>query len=162
MPLTANDCRRNAAHGQDPTLLIGPDIIHYAELLIRFHDHPVLSPHYQFWGNLADYLNRIMHLPDRPGRQNDSSWSEFNSATAMAAGYIEMSEAPDEYKRELLRKFFPPEPEPEPEYSDPSRATTLSKLGMPADQIQAALNADARREGHENDTQAQWRPEPEN
>jgi hypothetical protein len=111
MPLTANDCRRNAAHGHDPTLLIGPDIIHYAELLIRFHDHPVLSPGYQFWGNLADYLNRIMHLPERPARQTPGSWAEFNSAVAMAAGYINMSEATDEQKLDLLRKYFPPAPE---------------------------------------------------
>ena len=109
MPLTANDGRRNAAAEGDPLLLIGPDIIHYAELLMRFHDHRVLSPHYQFWGNLADYLNRIMHLPERPGRQNDSSWSEFNSAVAMAVGYIKMSEAPAEYKQDLLRRYFPPD-----------------------------------------------------
>jgi hypothetical protein len=114
MPLTANDGRRNAAAEGDPLMLTGPDIIHYAELLIRFRDHPVLSPHYQFWGNLADYLNRIMHLPERPGKQNDSSWSEFNSALAMAAGYITMSGAPAEYKRDLLTRFFPPEPDPEP------------------------------------------------
>jgi hypothetical protein len=110
MPLTADDCRLNAAREGDPTLLIGSDIIHYAELLIRFHDHRVLSPHYQFWGNLADYLNRIMHLPDRPGRQNDSSWAEFNSAVSMAVGYVEMSEAPAEYKRDLLHRYFPPAP----------------------------------------------------
>lgn len=110
MPLTANDCRRNAAAEGDPLLLIGPDIIHYAELLIRFRDHPVLSPHYQFWGNLADYLNRIMHLPDQPRRQTPGSWIEFNSAVAMAAGYIQMSAAPAEYKQELLQRYFPPEP----------------------------------------------------
>lgn len=111
MPLTANDCRRNAAAEGDPLLLTGPDIIHYAELLIRFRDHPVLSPHYQFWGSLADYLNRIMHLPELPARQNPGSWAEFNSATAMAAGYIRMSQAPDEYKRELLHRYFAPKPE---------------------------------------------------
>jgi hypothetical protein len=112
MPLTANDCRRNAAREQDPLMLTGPDMIHYAELLIRFHDHQVLSPGHQFWDNLADYLNRIMHLPERTGRQNDSSWSEFNSAVAMAVGYVrDVSPATDEQKRELLRKFFPPEPD---------------------------------------------------
>jgi hypothetical protein len=94
-------------------MLLGPDIIHYAELLIRFCDHRVLSPGYQFWGNLADYLNRIMHLPDRTGRQNDSSWAEFNGAVAMAAGYVrDVSPATDEQKLDLLRKFFPPAPEP--------------------------------------------------
>jgi hypothetical protein len=110
--LTANDGRRNAAAENDPLMLIGPDIIHYAELLIRFHDHPVLSPGYQFWGNLADYLNRIMHLPEKPGRQNDSSWSEFNGAVAMAAGYVrDVSPAPAEKKLDLLRRFFQPKPE---------------------------------------------------
>jgi hypothetical protein len=109
MPMTADDARRNAAAEGDPTLLIGPDVIHYAELLIRFRDHPVLSPHYKFWGNLADYLNRIMHLPDRPGRQNDSAWAEFNSAVAMATGYIELSAASDEVKAALLRRYFPPD-----------------------------------------------------
>ena len=108
MPLTENDGRRNAITDNDPLMLIGPDIIHYAELLIRFHDHPVLSCGYQFWGNLADDLNRIMHLPERPGRQNDSSWSEFNSAVAMAAGYIrDVSPATDKQRQDLLRKFFP-------------------------------------------------------
>jgi hypothetical protein len=111
MPLTANDARHNAAAEDDPLLLIGPDVIHYAELLIRFRDHPVLSPHYQFWGNLADYLNRAMHIPDRTNH-GPRDWTEFNSATAMAAGYIRMSEAPAEYKRELLARYFPPGPEP--------------------------------------------------
>ena len=113
MPFTADDARRNAAAGQDPTLLIGPDVIHYAELLIRFRDHPVLSEHYQFWGNLADYLNRVMHLPERIGRgdrRGSSGWAEFNSAIAMAIGYIEMSDAPAEYKADLLRRYFPPAP----------------------------------------------------
>jgi hypothetical protein len=111
MPLTANDCRRNAAAEGDPLLLTGPDIIHYAELLIRFRDHPVLSPHYQFWGHLADYLNQVMHLPERQGPQHASAWTEFNRAAAMAAGYIRMSEAPAGYKRGLLARFFPPEPD---------------------------------------------------
>jgi|ERR1043165_3599726 hypothetical protein len=110
MPLTANDGRHNAAAEGDPTLLIGPDVIYYAELLIRFRDHPVLSPHYKFWGNLADYLNRAMHIPDRT-RHSPRDWTEFNNAIAMATGYIEMSEAPDEYKRELLARYFPPERE---------------------------------------------------
>jgi hypothetical protein len=111
MPLTAGDCRRNAATEGDPTLLIGPDIIHYAELLIRFYDHQVLSPGHQFWGNLANYLNRIMHLPEQPGRQNSSSWSEFNRAVSMAVGYIrDVSPASDEQKLELLRRYFPPVP----------------------------------------------------
>ena len=115
MPLTQNDGRRNAAAENDPLMLLGPDVIHYAELLIRFYDHRVLSSHYQFWGNLADYLNRIMHLPEQPGRQNASSWSEFNSAVAMAAGYIQMSQAPTEHKLELLRRYFRPEPDDEPD-----------------------------------------------
>jgi hypothetical protein len=113
MPLTSDDCRRTAAAEEDPLMLTGPDMIHYAELLIRFYDHPVLSPGYQFWGNLADYYNRIMHLPERPGRQNDSSWSEFNGAVAMAVGYVrDVSAATTEQKLELLRKFFAPRPEP--------------------------------------------------
>lgn len=111
MPLTANDGRRYAADEDDPLMLIGPDIIHYAELLIRFHDHRVLSPGYQFWGHLADYLNRIMHLPEQPARQNHSSWSEFNGAMAMAAGYIrDVSPATEAQKLDLLRRYFPPEP----------------------------------------------------
>ena len=71
----AGEARQRAASENDPLMLAGPDVIHYAELLIRFHDHPVLSEHYKFWGNLADYLNRIMHLPEHPGRQNPGSWS---------------------------------------------------------------------------------------
>ena len=114
MPLTANDARRNAAAEGDPALLIGPDVIHYAELLIRFYDHRVLSSHYQFWGNLADYLNRAMHIPDRT-QHNLRDWTEFNSAVAMATGYIEMSEATAEHKRELLTRFFRPEPDDEPD-----------------------------------------------
>ena len=111
MPLTANDARRNAAAEGDPALLIGPDVIHYAELLIRFYDHRVLSSHYQFWGNLADYLNRAMHIPDRT-QHSPRDWTEFNNAVAMAAGYIQMSQAPAEHKLELLRRYFRPEPEP--------------------------------------------------
>jgi hypothetical protein len=93
-------------------MLIGPDMIHYAELLIRFHDHRVMSPGYRFWGGLADYLNRIMHLPEQPGRQNDRAWSELNGAVAMAAGYVrDVSPTTGEQKLALLRKYFPPEPE---------------------------------------------------
>lgn len=106
--LTANDQRRNAAEAGDPALLGSQDVIHFAELLIRFHDHPVLSQHYQFWGNLADYLNRIMNLPNHPARQSPSGWTEFNQAAAMAQGYIEMSPATAEVKRDLLAKYFRP------------------------------------------------------
>lgn len=111
MPLTQDDGRRNAATEDDPLMLLGPDIIHYAELLIRFYDHRVLSPDYQFWGNLADYLNRVMHLPERTTRA--PHWAtEFNTAIAMAAGYVrDVSPATDEQKRDLLRKYFPPKPE---------------------------------------------------
>lgn len=108
--LTAEDGRRNAAAEDDPLLLIGPDVIHYAELLIRFHDHPVMSEGYEFWGHLADYLNRVMHLPGRPVRQYPGCWTEFSTAVAMASRYIERSPASRETKTALLRKFFPPPP----------------------------------------------------
>jgi hypothetical protein len=109
MPLTQDDGRRNAAAENDPLMLLGPDMIHYAELLIRFHDHPVLSPGYQFWGNLADYLNQIMHLPEHSPQRASGRWGEFNSAVAMAVGYVrDVSPATDEQKRDLLRRYFPP------------------------------------------------------
>ena len=99
-------CRRHALEEGDPLLLIGPDMLHYAELLIR-EDHGVLAPGFQFWGNLADYLNRIMHLPERPARQYPGCWPEFNAAVTMAAGYIrDVSPATDEQKRELLARHF--------------------------------------------------------
>lgn len=109
--MTANDFRRNAAEEGDPLLLGAQDKIHYAELLIRFHDHRVLSEDYQFWGNLADLLNMAMHIPGRAGPQPQRVWTEFNTWQAMANGYIMMSEASDEDKRELLRRYFPPEPD---------------------------------------------------
>ena len=106
--LTTDDGRRNAAAERDPLLLIGPDILHYAELLIR-DDHGVLAPGFQFWGKLADYLNTIMHLPERLARQHPGCWPEFNDAVAMAAGYVrDVSPATDEAKLALLRKYFPP------------------------------------------------------
>jgi len=112
--MTRNDFRHNAIEDQDPLMLGGQDIIHYAELLIRFRDHQVLSPGYQFWGRLADYWNSIHHLPDQPGRHSDRAWREFNQATAMAVGYVrDVSAASNEYKLELLNKFFRPEPEQE-------------------------------------------------
>ena len=49
--------------------------------------------------------------PEQPGRHNASGWSEFNAAQAMAVGYIRMSAAGDEYKRELLARYFQPERE---------------------------------------------------
>jgi hypothetical protein len=42
--------------------------------------------------------------------------------------------------------------------SDPARAALLIKHGMRPGQVQAALDADARREGTENDTRDQWQP----
>lgn len=110
--LTTEDGRRNAAAEGDPLMLLGPDMIHYAELLIRFYDHLVMSHGYQFWGGLADYLNRIMHLPEYSPEKAQGRWEEFNSAVAMAAGYVrDVSPATPEQKRELLRRFFAPEPE---------------------------------------------------
>lgn len=108
--MTADDFRRNAAEEGDPLLLGAQDLIHYAELLIRFHDHRVLSPGYQFWGNLADLLNMAMHIPDRT-QHSPRDWRVFNTFQAMAVGYIQESPASDEYKRDLLRRYFPPEPD---------------------------------------------------
>jgi hypothetical protein len=101
--------RRAAADENDPELLIGQDIIRYAEYLMR-DDNPVLAPDFQFWGGIADYLNDIASLPDRPGAQTPNWAIRFNRAAASAAGYIRMSDASAETKTRLLRKYFPPPP----------------------------------------------------
>jgi hypothetical protein len=99
--------RRAAAAEGDPELLIGQDIIRYAEALIR-EDHRVLSPGFQFWGGVADWLNHTATLPDRPGAQNTGAWSRFNGAISTAVGYIRMSGASQETRARLLRDYFPP------------------------------------------------------
>lgn len=109
-PLTENEGRVNAANDRDPLMLIGCDILHYAECLIRFHDHPPLSEGYQFWGNLADQLNRWMHFPANHREKTDGDWSAFNGAVAMAVAYVrDVSPASDEVKLALLHRYFAPE-----------------------------------------------------
>jgi len=100
--------RHAAAEDNDPEMLIGPDVIRYAEALIR-EDHRVISPDFQFWGAIADYLNDIASLPDRPGAQTPNWATRFNLAVSTAVGYIRMSGATAETKTRLLR-YFPPPP----------------------------------------------------
>ena len=98
--------RRQAARDNEPGLLIGPDIIHYAECLIRFCDHPVLSPGYEFWGEVANHFNRAIYLPGR----SDYAWrtEEFNAAVTMAYRYLDLSPASYETRTTLLHRYFPP------------------------------------------------------
>jgi len=99
------EARIRAREDQDPAMLVGPDIIHFAELLMR-EDHPVLGKNFKFWGKLADKLNSAMHLPTRADYSHRHS--EFNSWTALAYGYLDMSEAPVTVRIELLTRYFPP------------------------------------------------------
>lgn len=97
--------RLAADRDNDPEMLVGPDLIHYTELLIR-EEHKVLAPHFQFWGGLADHLNRVMHLPGRSDYSRRVS--EFNAAVAMCYGYLRMSTASQVVRLDLLRRYFPP------------------------------------------------------
>lgn len=99
--------RRAAAEENDPELLIGPDIIRYAESLMR-DDHGVISRDFQFWGGVADILNDLASLPDRPGAQTPNWATRFNRAVSTAVGYIRMSGASAETRTRLLRDFPPP------------------------------------------------------
>lgn len=98
--------RRNALAEGDPVLLVGQDIIRYAEALMR-EEHRVLGDDFQFWGGVADWFNDIACLPERRAAQTSSAWSRFNSAIRTAVGYIRMSTASQEVKMDLLRKYFP-------------------------------------------------------
>jgi hypothetical protein len=73
----------------DPRDLPAQDMIRYAERLIRAH-HRFLDNGWLFWGNLADHLNFIAHVPDKTA-QRDSDWREFNRAQELALGYIEIT-----------------------------------------------------------------------
>jgi hypothetical protein len=99
-----------AAEQNDPEMLIGPDIIRYAESLMR-DDHRILAPDFQFWGSIADILNDTASLPDRPGAQTPNWATRFNRTVTAAVGYIRMSGASAETRTRLLRDF-PPPPEP--------------------------------------------------
>jgi hypothetical protein len=72
----------------------GPvDTIRHAERLIRA-EHHILADDWRFWGQLADHLNDIAHIPELiPGAVHDRDWRAFNRAVAMASGYIRMSAA---------------------------------------------------------------------
>lgn len=107
--IEANEARRNALTFGDPTLLIGQDIIRYAEYLMR-EEHRVLEDGFQFWGGVADWLNYIACTPDKSG-QTTSDWSRFNGAISTAVGYIEMSRSSHVLKIDLLNRFFQPKRE---------------------------------------------------
>jgi hypothetical protein len=105
--IDAAGARRAAAAEDDPELLIGQDIIRYAEYLTR-EDHRVLAPDYQFWGGVADMFSYFASIPDRAGAQNPGTWSRFNAAARTAVGYIRMSGASQGTRVRLLSDYFPP------------------------------------------------------
>jgi hypothetical protein len=51
-------------------------------------------------------------MPDKTREYTGGDWSAFNNAQVMADGYIELSPVSDEKKLDLLRRFYPPDPEP--------------------------------------------------
>lgn len=75
----------------DPDALGPVEMIRYAERLIRAL-HYVLDDDWLFWGQLADHLNYIAHVPEKTG-QRRSDWRDFNRAQAMATGYVGMLRA---------------------------------------------------------------------
>jgi hypothetical protein len=101
---TPEDYRRNAWDEQDPELLGPQDLIRYAEQLIR-REHHLADAGWDFWRHLADQLNWMAGIPDRTGTR--INWTEFNRAHSIAVGYLRMSRASQETRRELLRQFAP-------------------------------------------------------
>jgi hypothetical protein len=79
------------ADESDPEMLDPVEKIRYAEQLIRA-EHRILDDEWLFWGNLADHLNYIAHVPEKTV-QRPSDRREFNRAQDMATGYIRMSAA---------------------------------------------------------------------
>ena len=75
----------------DPEMLPAQELIRYAEQLIRT-EHRVLGDDWKFWGQLADHLNEVAHVPDKsPDFTRPADWREFGRAQAMATGYVRMS-----------------------------------------------------------------------
>jgi hypothetical protein len=114
--LTTDDGRRAAAAYRDPELLFGQDLIRYAEALMR-EDHRVLAPDFQFWGGVADWLNHIACVPDKPAATLGER-SRFSGTVSTAVGYIRMSTASQEVRLRLLRDYFPPQNNKEPESTE--------------------------------------------
>jgi hypothetical protein len=66
-----------------------PEVIRYAELLIRARYSPI-SPLYAIWGKIADDLNTVSHLPGRGDwGQQMRDIMRFNDAQAMAWAIID-------------------------------------------------------------------------
>jgi hypothetical protein len=75
----------------DPEMLPPQEKIRFAEQLIRREHRRPQAEDYLFWRNLADYLNDIVHTPDRTGDKRPAKWRDFNCAQDMATGVIQMA-----------------------------------------------------------------------